>query len=82
MSPREIARRNLGLAFDVIRQALFDERVSAQLGSFGAEGPLLLVDPSDPEVALENDATLAAMRDSGVPVVGVEVERRFFLQPR
>jgi hypothetical protein len=82
VTPQQFADSNFDLAFDVIRQAIGDETVSAELSAYASEGPLLLVDPTDAEQSAANDRLLALLRESGETVVGLEVERRLILQPR
>jgi hypothetical protein len=73
-------KKNLDLAFALVRQAAADEDFAAELTAASSEGPMLLIPADDPELAQANETVAVALAARGERFTVLRVARA--LAPR
>lgn len=72
----DIVRRNIELAFAVVRQAAADEEFASEMRERGSEGPIALIPADDAELAEANRNIASEARQAGEQVQELGVTRR------
>lgn len=75
MSDRELLRRNIDLAFEVIQTGIADPQVAGDLTELARDGGLVLADPTDAELSLANERLAEELRAREERVVFAQVNK-------
>lgn len=82
MPEHEMLKKNIDLAFEVIRQVVSSPELATEVDGLAADGALVLFDPEDDRLATANDALAQRIEARGSPIVRASLQRRLSLQPR
>lgn len=75
MTTTDVVRRNIELAFALVRQSAGDEKFAASLNERSAAGPIAILPADDQELADTNRALAARARERGEVVQEIEIAR-------